>query len=50
LIDFDGLARVKTFFLLGAYFFVWCVIFLGMNWRDCKVIFGEIKKLRKQKI
>jgi O-antigen/teichoic acid export membrane protein len=47
LIDFDELARVKTFFLLWAYFFVWCVIFLGVNWRDCKVIFWEIKKLKK---
>jgi O-antigen/teichoic acid export membrane protein len=50
MVNFEILNRWEAFFLLGAYFFVWCLIFLVANLKDFNIIFWEIKKLKSKRM
>jgi hypothetical protein len=45
--NYADFSRLQSFFLLGASFAVWGIIFLGVNFSEMKMAFGEIKKLKR---
>jgi O-antigen/teichoic acid export membrane protein len=45
--DYSAFSRVESFFMLWWCFFIWSLIFLGVNWKECSWFFEEVRKLRR---
>jgi hypothetical protein len=45
--DYSYFNRIESFFMLGLCFFVRCLIFLGINWKESKWFLEEMKRIRR---